>query len=199
VENVSPPKTVVVQEMNVDEIEYMPPTPEGSILFDLIDVDIPFEPAAYEPIDWALFCEMKQDVVGYFIETDEFGKSAMDYFVEKKMDFGNDEELPIGPTMKEDGKPAIPGKGINISKNPSARAKAQRIASSKASHPAVVSARVKAPNRPRAKSMHLSMPLATPNLEKFVREDMRDEIAELEREELRLCKEDDYVIAFDLT
>src|SRR5271170_6900098 len=60
-------------------------------------VDIPFEPADFEPIDWELFGAMKQDVSGYFVEMDENGLSEMDKFVITQMDFGKDEELPIGP------------------------------------------------------------------------------------------------------
>ena len=63
----------------------------------LADIDIPFEPADFDPIDWESFGAMKQEVVGYFVKTDEFGKSEMDYFVEQKMNFGKDEELPIAP------------------------------------------------------------------------------------------------------
>ena len=66
-------------------------------MFFFADIDIPFEPVDFDPIDWESFGAMRQEVVGYFVKTDEFGKSDMDYFVEQKMDFGKDEELPIAP------------------------------------------------------------------------------------------------------
>jgi len=48
-------------------------------------------------MDWDVYGRTRQDISSYFIKVDEHGKSEMDYFVETKMDFGKDQELPICP------------------------------------------------------------------------------------------------------
>ena len=134
---------------------------------------------------------MKHDIVGYFVKMDEFGKSQMDYFVEEKMDFGKDEELPIGPVpVKTTVKP---GKSGNIAAKRWAPTKPKTTI--KSSRP-LPSTQDKPATRPVVKSTRRNV-TGKPR-GKFVREDMVDEIASLEREELALCKDDDFGVAFDL-
>ena len=157
-------------------------------------VDIPFEPADFEPIDWELFGAMKPDVSAYFVKTDENGFSEMDKFVTTKMDFGEDEELPIGPP------PPV--------KKPVARAKTSKAPAKTWTPTKPKSTPVTRTQRPHRKSsVKASRPFGPstrgniprpPPKEKFVREDMVDEVKALEQEELALFKDDDFGMAFDL-
>ena len=156
-----------------------------SSLVDAIDLDIPFEPADWEPIDWEAFGAMKQDIASYFIKTDEFGKSEMDYFVETKMDFGKDVELPIAPAQVKPAKTVRSVKSTSWSMKQWVPTKPIARAPSK---PAI--------NAPMSRRM--SVAPSKPKMEKFIREDMRDELAALEAEELALCKQDDFGLSFDL-
>ena len=146
----------------------------------------------FDPIDWEMFGAMKQDVVGYFVKTDEFGKSEMDYFVEQKMDFGKDEELPIAP--------APPVKTAKSRKSASAvTGKAWAPTKPRATTRRPLSTtHAKTPTKPFPKSTRANIPSSKPKTEKFMREDMVDEVASLEKEELALCKDDDFGITFDL-
>lgn len=145
----------------------------------------------YEPIDWEMFGAMKQDIAGYFVKMDKFGKSDMDYFVEEKMDFGKEEELPIGPVLV---KTAKFGKSGNIS---AAKrwAPTKPKANIKSGRPSLAS-HVKPTTRRLGKSTRANLP--PKKAEKFMREDMVNEVALLEREELALCKDDDFGMSFDL-
>jgi hypothetical protein len=141
---------------------------------------------------------MKQDVAGYFVKMDGFGKSEMDYFVEEKMDFGKDEELPIGPapakTIKSTKNEAIKtGKNGNVSAKRWAPTKPRAPVKSRVPP----STHVKSAGRQLAKSTRTSASPAKKQ-SKFVREDMVDEVALLEREELALCRDDDFGMTFDL-
>ena len=136
---------------------------------------------------------MKQDVEGYFVKKDENGLSEMDKFVMTPMDFGDDEDLPVGPpppVMRPvpSAKVAkIPGKTWAPTKpksTPVTRTRGPRKAAVKAVRPLAASTRENIP-RPHPK-------------EKFVREDMADEVKALEQEELALFKDDDFGMAFDL-
>ena len=135
---------------------------------------------------------MKQEIVGYFVKTDEFGKSEMDYFVEEKMDFGKDEELPIAP--------APPTKSAKSRKSTSAATgKAWLPTKPRATTGRTVSTRhTKTPTKPYPKSTRANIPPSKPKMAKFVREDMVNEVASLEMEELALSKYDDFGMAFDL-
>jgi len=161
-------------------------------------VDIPFEPADWEPIDWEAFKSMKQDLRSYFIKVDEFGKSDMDYWIEEKMDFGKDEELPVVPAPVKAVKPlklSTKGKAVAATKwaptkpmsnvrtaRPIDRSNNGRITGSRAA----------------IKPDRSTVTPAKSKREKFVRDEMRDEVLALEMEELALCKDDDYGTAFDL-
>jgi hypothetical protein len=147
------------------------------------NIDVPYEPADWEPIDWDAFNSMKQDIRSYFVKVDEFGKSEMDYWVEQKMDFGKDEELPIAPEL--------PVKAAKPVKKAPANA-------TKKWAPTKPISRVKATNTAEKARGPVRSMRTLKKPEKFVREDMRDEVLALEMEELALCKEDDYGTAFDL-
>src|SRR5947207_6020681 len=155
-----------------------------------VDPDIPFEPKDFDPIDWESFGAMKQDVAGYFVKTDEFGKSKMDYFVEEKMDFGKDEELPIAP--------APPVKTVKARKSTSASGKARAPTKPKATTGRSLPTSHVKTTKPLAKSTQSNIRPSKPKMAKFVREDMIDEVALLESEELALCKDDDFGMTFDL-
>src|SRR5271169_4013388 len=126
---------------------------------------------------------MKQDVIGYFVKLDEFGKSEMDYFIETKMDFGNAEELSVAPT---------PVKSEKMVDKTSTKSVPKKWAPTK---PMM--------GRPRLSSVRKgvrsvgSNVQAKPKAEKFCRVDMREEVRALEMEELKLCN-DDFGVNFDL-
>jgi hypothetical protein len=133
---------------------------------------------------------MKQDMRSYFVRLDEFGKSEMDYWIERKMDFGKDEELPVAP---------VPVKAAKTAKTVT-----KTIVGPKPWAPTIPISHVKSTRpaeKPRTKThvrSRKSNISAKPKPEKFIREDMRDEILALEMEELALCRDDDYGTAFDL-
>ena len=156
-------------------------------------LDIPFEPADFEPIDWKAFGEMKQDVRAYFVKIDENGLSEMDKYVTTQMDFGQDEELPIAPVAPAKRPAALAKVSKSVTKawaptkpksTPIARTQSSRKAPAK-------------PARPLAPSTRGNIPLPAPK-ERFVREDMIDEVKALELEELALFRDDDFGMAFDL-
>ena len=150
-----------------------------------VNLDPPYEPADWEPIDWEAFNSMKQDIKSYFVKVDEFGKSEMDYWIEEKMDFGKDEELPVAPAP-------TPVKAVKpVTKVPKTTAK--KWAPTK---PISRVRSIKTGNTTRTPVR--SVKSTKPRGEKFMREDMRDEVLALEMEELALCKDDDYGTAFDL-
>jgi hypothetical protein len=146
----------------------------------------------YDPVNWENFGAMKQDVAGYFVKMDKFGKSDMDYFVEEKMHFGKDEELPIGPVPVKTAKSAKSGNASTAKRwaptKPKATIKSSQSTSSNL---------VKLTTRRLDKSSRANLP-PTKRAEKFMRENMVDEVALLEREELALCKNDDFGMSFDL-
>lgn len=125
---------------------------------------------------------MRQDIASYFIKTDEFGKSDMDYFVETTMDFGADEELPIAPVPQSKTKKSVKGAAAPRK----SWVPTKRITS--ANGKSIISGNAR----------RISMAPTKAKTEKFMREDMRDEVAALRKEELALCKEDDFGMSFDL-
>ena len=145
----------------------------------------------YEPIDWVLFRSIKQDVVGYFIKMDEFGKSEMDYFVDEQMDFGKDEELPIGPVPPV--KTARSRKIPSVASKPWAPTRPRTTVTCRSPSSSLVKRTIRAPIR----STKATIP--KPKVGKFIREGMGDEVALLEREELAMYNEDDgFGVTFDL-
>jgi hypothetical protein len=157
-------------------------------------IDIPFEPENYEPIDWDMYGGMKQDIAAYFVKVDEFGKSEMDYFVEKKMHFGADEELPVVPAPVKSVK-AIGAKrnGNGTATKPWSTTKAKS-----AIKPVTKQLSSRSQTRqPPVKSTRANIPSKL-GLGKFMREDLQDEVMALEMEELALCKNDDFGTTFDL-
>ena len=160
----------------------------------VVTVDIPFEPADFEPVDWELFGAMKQDVSGYFVKTDENGLSEMDKFVMTQMDFGEDEELPIGPPPPVK-KSVAPAKTAKVPAKTWAPTKPKSTPVTRTQAPPRKTS-VKAA-RPLASSTRGNIPRPLPK-ERFVREDMVDEVKALEQEEMALLKDDDSGMAFDL-
>jgi hypothetical protein len=146
---------------------------------------------------------MKADIVGYFVKVDSSGKSEMDRFVHEKMHFGNDEELPIAPAppVKKTAKSPVKTSSWTRSR----QSMAPKPRQSMAPRP-FTAAKVRPPAAPRpATTKHVPqsrrMSMAPPKKlkpERFVRPEMADELAALEREELELCKTDDYGASFDL-
>lgn len=135
-------------------------------------------------MDWDEYGRARQDISSYFLKLDEFGKSEMDYFVETKMDFGKDQELPICP-------PAATPKPINRSTQ--TRPVTKKWAPTKPVRPMTRPA-----SRP-VKGIRPVRAAAGRPKQSFMREDMKDEVAQLEREELEvLCKDDDFGNTFDL-
>ena len=183
---ISPVKDVpAVQTVSADveDIEYMPPTAAGSstpkYIYVNTTVDIPYEPLDYE-MDWEEYGNARQDISSYFLKLDEFGKSEMDYFVETKMDFGKDQELPICPP------PPAP-KHIKAAQPRLRSTVTKKWAPTKPVRPIA---------RP-VKGLRQTRGVIVPK-QKFVRDEMKAEIAQLEREELELCKDDDFGMTFDL-
>ena len=174
--------------------------------------DFPYEPADHEPIDWDLFGEMKPDIAGYFVTVDSSGKSDMDRFVEEKMDFGKDEELPIGPPSvslekKKVAKPPV--NTFNSARSRQSMAPRSRQSLAPVRGKPVASLQMKSQIQRWATSTRESIvppqsnrwskaPVKKPKPERFVRPDMAEELATLEKEELELCRTDDYGASFDL-
>lgn len=157
------------------------------------NIDIPFEPDNHEPIDWDVYGGMEQDIAAYFVKVDEFGKSEMDYFVEKKMHFGADEELPVAPA------PIKPAKATSAKKHGNSTA-AKSWSTTKVKSTIKSGGKQSSSNfqtRPPVRSTRTNIP-SKPELGKFMREELRDEVAALEMEELALCKNDDFGTTFDL-
>lgn len=138
-----------------------------------------------------MFGAMKQDVGGYFVKTDENGLSEMDKFAMTRMDFGEHEDLPIGPPPVK--RPVVPTKAAKVPAKTRTQAKPT-------STPAM---RTQVPRKAPVKSVKPLAPSTRGNIlrppkEKFVREDMVDMIKALEQEELALLKDDEFGMAFDL-
>jgi hypothetical protein len=158
-------------------------------LNQLADVDVPFEPIDHESIDWDLFGGMTQDVASYFVKEDHSGKTDMDYFVEGKMNFGKDDELPVAPDpvkVVKSGKTNIAAKRWQPKTRPTA---AKITGKSLPSKPLVRTGR--SFTRP-------SLTSTQPKMGKIVRENLRDEVSELERQELAEYANDDFGMTFDL-
>jgi hypothetical protein len=160
---------------------------------EFVDLDIPFEPVDHEPIDWDIFGGMTQDVANYFVTVDESGKSEMDYFVEGKMEFGNDEELPVAPS---------PVKLVKSAKS-SSNGAAKRWVPTQPKARRSIAPVEKRPSKPQVRTGRRSFIKSTnqgpkPREKKIVREDLRDEVLALEREELAACANDDFGMTFDL-
>jgi len=130
-------------------------------------------------MDWDVYGRTRQDISSYFIQVDEQGKSEMDYFVETKMDFGKDQELPICPP------PA--SKPVKSTQSRPKSTVTKKWAPTKPVRPV---------SRP-FKGIRQTGRVITPK-QKFMREEMKDEVAELEREEMELLKGDDFGMTFDL-
>lgn len=127
-------------------------------------------------MDWDEYGNARQDISSYFIKVDDFGKSEMDYFVETKMDFGKDQELPIGPTTAPAAKMVRPTQ--------------PRI------KPTVT--KKWAPAKPVRPVKGAKQTRGLIPKQKFMRDEMKDEVAALEREERELCKNDDFGMTFEL-
>jgi hypothetical protein len=140
---------------------------------------------------------MKQDVAAYFVTVDESGKSEMDYFVEKPMDFGKDEILPVCPEPPRVIK-AVPARNGNVTAKRWAPTKPKALSSTIRARQVTSTSHVRAGARPPVRSMRKSMPSARPKAERFFREDLRKEVSALEQEELALCDDDDFGMTFDL-
>lgn len=149
------------------------------------DVDVPFEPIDHESIDWDLFSGMTQDVASYFIKEDNSGKTNMDYFVEGKMNFGKNDELPVVPDPVKVVKTNIPAKRWQPKTRPTAKISGKSLPSK----PLVRTGR--SFTRP-------SLTSTQPKMGKIVREELRDEVSELERQELAEYANDDFGMTFDL-
>ncbi len=140
---------------------------------------------------------MKQDVVGYFVTVDESGKSEMDYFVEKPMDFGKDEVLPVCPDPPKVIKP-VPVRNRNAATKRWVPTKPKAMLLTIRDRQTLSTSHIRAGTWLPVKSMHKSILSARPKVEQFIREDLRDEVSVLEQEELALCKDDDFGMTFDL-
>jgi len=146
---------------------------------------------------------MRADIAGYFVKVDSSGKSDMDRFAHGKMDFGKDEQLPIAPTPPAKKNLKSPIKTSNWSR--SRQSLAPKPRQSMVPKPvATANVRSQAPLRagatkhlPQSRRMSMAPPKKMQR-ERFVRPEMADELAALEREELELCKTDDYGASFDL-
>jgi hypothetical protein len=156
----------------------------------LSNKDAPFEPAEYESIDWFSFAQMKQDIDSYFVKVDEFGDSELDSFCKEKMNFGKDEELPIvPPPSNKTRKSIVPAKrvptalALGVKTRGQPRPSIRPAPTVRTARNAIVTRQIKV--------------LPAKQKQKFIREDMQDEIAALQREELSLCKEDDYALDLD--
>jgi hypothetical protein len=140
---------------------------------------------------------MKQDVSGYFITVDESGKSEMDYFVEKPMDFGKKEVLPVCPEPPKVIRPA-PTRNGNTTAKRWVPTKPKPISSTIRNRQVTSTSYGRAGVRPPVKSVCKNIPFTRPKVERFIREDLRHEVSVLELEELALCKDDDFGMTFDL-
>jgi len=212
---ISPVKDFAVRDAELGEIEYMPPTAIGMRLGHptvINDLDFPYEPADHEPIDWDLFGDMKPDIAGYFFTVDSSGKSDMDRFVEEKMDFGKDEELPIAPPSANPAKKTAarpPVNTSNLARSRQSMAPRPRQSLAPVRGKLVASSQIKSQSQrcgtatrqltvpPQSRRMSMA-PVKKPKIERFVRPDMAEEFAMLEEEELELCRTDDYGASFDL-
>jgi hypothetical protein len=139
---------------------------------------------------------MKQDIAAYFVTVDESGKSEMDYFVEKPMDFGKDEVLPVCPEPPRVVK-QIPARNGNVTAKRWVPTKPKALSSTIRARQVTSTSHVRAGARPPVRSMRKSTSVR-PKAEKFIREDLRDEVSALEQEELALCNDDDFGMTFDL-
>jgi hypothetical protein len=191
-------KNVPSEEIEAEDVEYMPPTADGIHLPCLSNLDIPYEPDGFEPIDWDLFGAMKHDVAAYFVKTDESGKSDMDYFVKKKMDFGKDEELPVCPPPLRGAKIATSEKTRNGATKKIAPARSKPAAVKDGIQHIPSKSHIQLPIKPLVKSTRTTMLPSQSKKERFVREYMVDEVAQLEAEERALCDDTDFGIDLEL-
>jgi hypothetical protein len=137
---------------------------------------------------------MNQDVASYFLSGDQDGKTEMDYFVEGKMLFGKDEELPVAPPPIKSVKPSKPRRtSVWAPTQPKAIRSVNKPADKTPSKPQVRTGARSFDKFTRASSIS-----AKPKVEKIVREDMRDEVSALEKEELAAIANDDFGMSFDL-
>jgi len=212
---ISPVKDLAVRDTELGEIEYMPPTAIGMPLRHptvINDLDFPYEPADHEPIDWDLFGDMKPDIAGYFVTVDSSGKSDMDRFIEEKMDFGKDEELPIAPPSVNPAKKKVarpPVNTSNLARSRQSMVPRPRQSLAPVKGKLVASSQIKSQSQswatttrqltvpPQSRRMSMA-PAKKPKAERFVRPGMAEELAILEKEELELCRTDDYGASFDL-
>lgn len=137
---------------------------------------------------------MTQDVANYFVTVDESGKSEMDYFVEGKMEFGNDEELPVAPS---------PVKLVKSAKSSSHGAAKRWVPTQPKTRRSTIAPVEKLPSKPQVRIRGRSFMKSAnqgprPREKKIVREDLRDEVLALEREEVAACANDDFGMTFDL-
>ena len=131
---------------------------------------------------------MKQDITSYFVKKDETGKSGMDYFVERSMNFGADEELPVCPP------PVKTAQTSQVTSKPQVQTKSK----SRTTHRTMPPTRPRTTIKPLTKPMLRNVAPAKTKGKKFMREDMLDEVVAFQMEELALCRDHDFGIDFDL-
>lgn len=159
---------------------------------------MPYEPVDWEPIDWKVYADMKQDTEAFFVKRDEFGKSEMDHFVSNTIiSFGDvdDLDLTFASATEEKVAPSKIGKGV--AKRP-AQVKLNRGAALREAATRGRTASIPASRTTKQKRItELKVPSEV-KVEKFFREDLRDEVLALEREERRMLRHDDFHTTFDL-
>ena len=158
-------------------------------------VDVPYEPADWEPIDWNEYASMKQDAEGFFVKRDEFGKSEMDNFVSN---YGDLEDLPItfnSITKERVTSPQVPKvapkRSVSVK---TTRGTALRQAATRGRSAPTTASRT---NGKHTNFTQVIVPREA-KVERFLREDLRDEVLALEKEERRMCRHDDFSLTFDL-
>jgi hypothetical protein len=139
---------------------------------------------------------MKQDVAEYFVKVDESGKSEMDYFVEQPMDFGKDEELPVCPEPLKVRKSGPPRNGDTAKRWVATKPKP--LSSTIRNRQVTSKSHVRNGTRPLVRPTRTTVTSTMPKTERFIREDLREEVSALEKEELAFCNDDDFGMTFDL-
>lgn len=139
---------------------------------------------------------MKQDVAEYFVKVDESGKSEMDYFVERPMDFGKDEELPVCPEPLKVSKSG-PTRNADSAKR-WVSTKPKPLSSTIRNRQVTSKPQVRTGTRPLVKPTRTAITSTRPKPERFIREDLREEVSALVKEELAFCRDDDFGMTFDL-
>lgn len=138
---------------------------------------------------------MKQNVAEYFVKVDESGKSEMDYFVERPMDFGKEEELPVCPEPPKVRNSGLARNGGTAKRWVTPKSKSL---SSVRDKQATSKSNVRTGTTPLVRPTRRTTTSTRPKAERFLRGDLQDEVSALEKEELALCRDDDFGMTFDL-